>query len=134
MIIKSFSNYKNDDSPLVVNPNLLQAYREQCDIYLVNLKRELTRGLVDYKLFQQLQQINNDFYVIIDYMENEHYTYIKEVEDDKHKLVVDMQLFVKDCKQAVSREIWDSLQENCVNISLSINKLVQIIKIVNKEN
>ena len=134
MIVNSFSNYKNDDSPLVVNTNLLQSYREQCDIYLVNLKRELTRGLVDYKLFQQLQQINNDFYVIIDYMENEHYTYIKEVEDDKHKLVVDMQLFVKDCKHAVSGEIWNSLQENCADLSLAINKLVQIIKIVNKEN
>jgi len=131
MTVTRFYN-QNDDTPLVINPNLLQAYREQCDMCLVNIKRELTRSLVDYKLFQQLQQINNDFFVIIDYMECEHYTNIKEVEDDKHTLVVDMQTFTKDCKSAVSLDIYESICEECCEISLIINKLVQIIKIVNK--
>ena len=131
MTVTRFYN-QNDNTPLVINPNLLQAYREQCDMCLVNIKRELTRSLVDYKLFQQLQQINNDFFVIIDYMECEHYISIKEVEDDKHTLVVDMQTFTKDCKSAVSLDIYESIYEECCEISLIINKLVQIIKIVNK--
>lgn len=131
MNITCFGSQEND-RPLVINPNLLQAYREQCDICLVNIKRELTRSLVDYKLFQQLQEINNDFFVIIDYMECEHYTTIKEVEDDKHKLVVDMQTFTKDCERSVSGDIYTSIYKECSELSLIINKLVQIIKIVNK--
>ena len=69
MTINCFNKQTNNTTPLVINPNLLQAYREQGDICLVNIKRELTRSLVDYKRFQELQQINNDFFVIIDYMD-----------------------------------------------------------------
>jgi hypothetical protein len=43
-----------------------------------------------------------------------------------------MQTFTKDCKNAVSVEIYESIKENCADISLAINKLVQIIKIVNE--
>lgn len=132
MVIAQFSNAKNNGEPLVINPNLLQAYREQGDICLVNIKRELTRALVDYKLFQQLQQINNSFFVIIDYMETERYTYIKEVEDDKHRLVTALQTFIKDCKSAIATEIYNSIYEACKELSLIMNKLVQIIKIVNE--
>ena len=122
----------NNDEPLVINPNLLQAYREQCDICLVNIKRELTRSLVDYKLFQELQQINNDFFVIIDYMECGHYTKLKEVYDDRHKLIADIESFTKKCKGYIADSIYEEIFENCAKLSLIINKLVQIIKIVNE--
>lgn len=128
----SSSSKNNEAPPLVINPNLLQAYREQCDICLVNIKRELTRSLVDYKIFQQLQQVNNDFFVIVDYMECEHYTSIDEVMKDKHTLVVDMEVFTKNCKNAIAEDIYNSIYENCVELSLIVNKLVQIIKIVNE--
>lgn len=133
MTITCFNKQANNNAdPLVLNPNLLQAYREQCDICLVNLKRELTRSLVDYKLFQELQQINNDFYVIIDYMECGHYTKMKEVYDDQHKLVVDMEIFTKNCKTNLITSIYEEILGNCREISLIMNKLVQIIKIVNE--
>ena len=60
MSIYSYSTYDNE--PLKINPKLVEYYKNECDPYLVNLKRELTRSLVDYKLFQDLQEINNSYY------------------------------------------------------------------------
>lgn len=131
MISFSMYNQQDNNSPLLINKELLQLYRERCDTYLVNIKRQLSRNLVDYKLFQELQQVNNSFFVIIDYLDSEHYTTVKEVEDDRQLLVNNINIFTKHCKNCVPLDIFESIMDDCNILALTIHKLIQIVKTVN---
>lgn len=132
MISISLYNQKDEETPLVINKELLQSYRERCDTYLVNIKRELTRSLVDYKLFQELQQVNNSFFVIIDYLDCDHYTHIKEVEDDRQRLISAINVFTKHCKVCVALDIFESIIHDCNYLMITIHKLIQILKVANE--
>lgn len=124
---------KESDQPLFINKELLYRYKDCLDTYLVNIKRELTRSLVDYKLFQELQQVNNSVFVIIDYLDAEHYTYVKEVIDDKKVLMNSINTFLKHCNGTITKDIYDSIYDNCDLLSLTVNKLVEIVKTINEE-
>lgn len=132
MIKFSMYNQKDDETPLVVNKELLQTYRNSCDTCLVNIKRELTRSLVDYKVFQELQQVNNSFFVIVDYLDCEHYTTIKEVEDDRHLLITAINVFTKHCKACVALDTFKSIMTDCNKLALTVHKLIQVLKAVNE--
>ena len=131
-MILSYTNYKKENTPLFINKDLLSKYKEKGDICLVNIKRELTRSLVDYKLFQKLQQVNNDFFVIVDYLDSEHYTNLKEIIDDKTKLLNDINVFTRNCKSNVSPDIYENIFEDCNKLMITIHKLVEIVKTINK--
>ena len=124
-------NFGNEVSPLKINKELLFKFKEECDIQLSVLHRELTRALVDYKLFQQLQLINNDTFKIIDSLDNDEYTTLKEVNDDRTKLIADMDDFLSHCKHCVASNIYDPVYEHCNDLSLIIFKLVQILTTIN---
>ena len=131
-MILSYTNYKKENTPLFINKDLLSKYKEKGDICLVNIKRELTRSLVDYKLFQKLQQVNNDFFVIVDYLDSEHYTNLKEIIDDRTKLLNDINVFTRNCKSNVSPDIYENIFEDCNKLMITIHKLVEIVKTINK--
>ena len=131
-MILSYTNYKKENTPLFINKDLLSKYKEKGDICLVNIKRELTRSLVDYKLFQKLQQVNNDFFVIVDYLDSEHYTNLKEIIDDRTKLLNDINVFTRHCKSNVSPDIYENIFEDCNKLMITIHKLVEIVKTINK--
>lgn len=127
-------NYGNNDEPLIISPKLLSYYREECDVYLVDIKRQLTRSLVDYRVFQKLQDVYNYYYVIIRKLEEQEYTNLNEIADDKkilHALMTELQ---KECKPAVSTDIYDDVISNCNKVMLTLIKLIQIIKTVNTDN
>ena len=123
---------KEKNTPLIINKVLLQSYKDSCDSCLVNLRRELSRSLVDYRLFQKLQQINNDTFIIIDYLDCEHYTYIKEIEDNKKELVSDINSFLKHCKNCITLDIYNIIFSYCEELTRTIQKLIQIVRTVNE--
>ena len=85
MIFKCSDAYV--EKPLIINKNLLNRYKAEGDDYLVSIHSQLSRSLVDYKLFQELQKVNNNYYVIVDGLQCERYTQIKSLTDDKGKLL-----------------------------------------------
>lgn len=129
MSIYSYSTYNNE--PLKINPKLVEYYKDECDPYLVNLKRELTRSLVDYKLFQDLQEINNSYYKIISGLIDNTYTSLTELFNDSKTLTNNTNKFQKSCYGKIDGDIFDSIYRNCENILLTINKLTQTVKTVN---
>ena len=125
---------QDDRTPLKINKQLLYEYKEECDTYLVNIKRELTRALVDYKLFQQLQQVNNSFFIIIDYLDTERYTVFKELKDHKVDLNNDINIFTKNCRGKIPNSIFRNIYYNLDKLMLTINKLIEIVYEVNERN
>jgi hypothetical protein len=123
---------QDDETSLLINKQLLYEYKDNGDDYLVETKRQLTRSLVDYKVFQQLQQINNSFFVIIDYLDCDHYTRVKDVVDDKNKLVTNINLFLKPCKSYLSADIYDKIYEALQGLVNTMNKLVAVVQTINK--
>lgn len=124
--------HQEEETPLLINKKLLYEYKEAGDNYLVDVKRELTRSLVDYKVFQQLQQINNSFFVIIDYLDCEHYTRVKDVIEDKNRLANNINLFLRPCKSYLSLDIYDCIYEDLQGLINTMTKLVATVQMINK--
>ena len=132
-MITIYNNINQDEeTPLLINKQLLYEYKEAGDECLVETKRQLTRSLVDYKVFQQLQQINNSFFVIIDYLDCDHYTRVKDVLDDKNRLVTNINLFLKPCKSYLSADIYDTIYDTLQELANVMNKLVAVVQAINK--
>ena len=127
-------NFGIEETPLVINKDLLYTFKEEFDVQLAILHRELTRSLVDYTLFQQLQNVNNDIFIIVDGLDTEVYTTIKELEDDRQKLISDLDTFLSHCKTCIDGNIYDPIYEHSNYLSTAVYKLVQIIKNINQNN
>jgi hypothetical protein len=125
--------YNEKPTPLLINKKLLYEYKGVGDSCLVNIKRELTRSLVDYRVFQQLQQLNNSFFVIIDYLDCDHYFKVAEVIQDKNTLVNTINVFLKPCKSYLSTSIYNSIFDSCQELVNTINKLIKIVQTCNKD-
>lgn len=133
-MVKCINNFTcNDDSePLLINKQLLYDYKDAGDDFLIGIKRNLTRSLVDYHLFQELQEINNSFFVIIDYLDCGHYYNVSEVMKDKDVLKNKLNIFIKNCKPNVGIDIFDDIDYNCKQLMLVMQKLITIVTKINK--
>lgn len=129
MIFKCSDAYA--EKPLIINRNLLDRYKTEGDDYLISIYSQLSRSLVDYKLFQELQKVNNDYYVIVDGLQCEKYTQIKSLLDDKGKLLNSINIFTRHCKNSIDSDIYEALYSYCDKLMLMINKLIEIVNTVN---
>lgn len=126
--------YNQKDSPLRVNIDLVNEYKHQADIYLLDMRRELTRALVDYIAFRDLQLVNNSFFDIVDKLLNQEFTCLSELRDSNQKLVVTLETFLKVCKQSVEVNIYTPINISARKFILTVHKLIQIIESINEEN
>ena len=126
--------YNQKDSPLRVNTDLVNEYKRQADVYLLDMRRELTRALVDYIAFRDLQLVNNSFFDIVDKLLNQEFTCLSELRDSNQKLVVTLETFLKVCKQSVEANIYVPINLSARKFILTVHKLIQIIESINEEN
>lgn len=126
-------SYNKDTPPLKINKNLLSVYKNECDTYLVDIRRELTRSLVDYRRFQELQKVNNDFYEIIHSLNEGEFVNISQLDSVKHQLVLDLETFLKNCKSTADTDIYEPIQHSARKLMMTVHKLIQIVITVNEE-
>lgn len=131
MISISYNN--KDITPLKISDEILSKYKEESDIYLVDIRRELTRSLVDYRRFQELQKVNNDFFSIIHGLSEGEFTSVTQLNSNKSKLVSDVETLLKSCKSSISSDIYSSIRDSSRKLMLTINKLIQIVITINEE-
>lgn len=124
---------KKEETYLKINKTLLQRYKSECDIYLVNIRSNLTRCLVDYHLFQELNDINGRTFKILSYLNDELYVDINEIKEDKRLLHNQLDVFNKHCKGNVMRDAYEQIFENSKKLLLVFQKLVEIVIVVNRE-
>ena len=132
MTIYNYGYDQSKDTPLLINKKLLYEYKEEGDSCLVNIKRELTRCIVDYTVFQKLQEINNNFFVIVDYLDRDIYYNIEEVTQDKSKLLDSINVFLRPVKSYVPTEIYNAIFTSSQELINTINKLIMILKSINR--
>ena len=114
------------EKSMSINTDMLNNYKKESDMYLINVKRELTKQLVDYRCFKKLQTVNNSFYVILKNLHERHYTNSNLLIKDKEVLQKEIDLFLKSIKVEVSNEKFNNINNSLGKLILVVTKLIKI--------
>ena len=117
---------KVEEPNIVINQNLVIAYKEEGDIYLVNVKRSMTKQLVGYTHYQTLQKINNSFYFIIQGLLEDKFENVTKLKDAYRKLVVNCNTLIKNISNLVPDDIYNAVCEDLDSLQIMMEKLVYI--------
>lgn len=114
------------EKSMSINTDMLNNYKKESDMYLINVKRELTKQLVDYRCFKKLQTVNNSFYVILKNLHERYYTNSNLLIKDKEVLQKEIDLFLKSIKVEVSNEKFNNINNSLGKLILVVTKLIKI--------
>lgn len=117
----------NDYPAIHINDELLGKYKRDFDVCLINIKREMSRRLVDYTLFKKLQKMYNSFYVIIYGLSNYKYTDIYNFKTDISKFEKMLDSFKSDCKNLLHEDSYNVIDSECVYIVKLLRKFEKMI-------
>lgn len=117
---------KVEEPNIVINQDLVIAYKEEGDIYLVNVKRSMTKQLVGYTHYQTLQKINNSFYFIIQGLLEDKFENVTALKDAYRKLVVNCNTLIKNISNLVPDDIYNAVCEDLDSLQIMMEKLVYI--------
>ena len=121
--------YLNRESVSVfkIDPDLVVDYKVICDEILVNIRRNLSRQLIFYKVYYDLQQMYNGFFSIFDKLLNNLYedssVFNKDVSDFKGLCNV----LLKNSENIIPENIHNLVDSDIKKLLLTIDKLVYII-------
>jgi hypothetical protein len=110
-----------------IDPDLVVDYKVICDEILVNIRRNLSRQLIFYKVYYDLQQMYNGFFSIFDKLLNNLYedssVFNKDVSDFKGLCNV----LLKNSENIIPENIHNLVDSDIKKLLLTIDKLVYII-------
>lgn len=116
------------ESAFKVDPDLVADYKVICDRYLVNIRRNLTKQLIFYKVYYDLQQVNNAYFLIIDKLLNGLYENIESLKKDNSDFVKCCNVFVKSSTTVVPENVMDLVDADIDRLKLAMNKLIYILE------
>lgn len=111
-----------------VDPDLVVDYKSVCDRYLVNIRRNLTKQLVFYKVYYDLQQVNNSYFAMIDKLMNEEYEFIEQLNKDYAKFVNCCTVFERNSRTIVPDNVMELVEKDVDKLKLAVDKLLYIVK------
>lgn len=119
---------KEEPSVISIDKDIVVDYKRESDLYLINIKRSLTRQLVFYGVYTGLNKLNNSFYKIISGLLNDEYKDMQTFRDDYKAFSVTCSEFIKECENYVDDDVLESVsyEVNCVD--LIIKKLIAIVE------
>lgn len=115
------------NSYIYLNIDMLNRYKHEADVCLINAKRELTKQLVDYKIFNQLQKINNSFYCILNGLYKQKYYNGFQLISDKTKLEKNINQFLRNVVSELPEDKYSLIEDNLKTLKLIITKLLKIV-------
>lgn len=119
---------QTEPSVITIDPDLVVNYKRESDLYLINIRRTLTRQLVYYKIYYYLQKVNNSFFKIISSLLEEKYTDRGMFLKDKTTFYNDLTVFLKSCDNLVRDSVYESIEYDVNALKLIIEKLTKIIE------
>ena len=119
---------KVEEPNIIINQDLVIEYKEEGDIYLVNVKRNMTKQLVGYTHYQTLQKINNSFYFIIQGLLEDKFENVTKLKDAYRKLVVNCNTLIKNISNLLPDDIYNTICEDLDSLQLLIEKLIYIVE------
>ena len=114
------------DSAFDIDNDLVADYKITCDQYLVNVRRNLTRQLVFYKVYNYLQKVNNTYFVIIDKLMNNQYESLEQLKKDYSEFEKECNSFIKNCETVIPENIINRVKKDIDKLRLAMNKLLYI--------
>lgn len=111
-----------------INKDLLTDYKVQGDRRLVSIKRNLSKQLVYYILYTELQKVNNYYFNIIDKLMCDKYTDISQLKKDYASFNQVCKSFLKSCEGFITDDVILSVQNDVNKLTLLIDKLIYILE------
>ena len=119
---------RQEESVVTVDKDLVLDYKRAGDEYLIDIKRELSKQLVYYILYTDLQQVYNAFGCIINKLLNEEYTEESQITKDNTDLSRCCASFLKGCEGFVTEFVLEKVKKDVDALLLCIKKLMYIIE------
>ena len=119
---------RGEPSVIKIDPDLVIDYKRESDLYLVNIKRSLTKQLVYYKVYYELNKVNNAFYAIIDGLLNEKYTKVQDFRNDVKDFSSAVNVFLRTCTDIIEEHVFYLVKADTDAVDLIIKKLVSIVE------
>lgn len=117
---------KEEVSAITINPDLVVSFKVSGDTYLNDIKRTLSKQLVYYMLYYELQQMFNSYFRIIDKLLNEKYSDISQLRKDHSLFKKDCSNFLKTCQGFIDDDVLEEVTKNTDQVDNLILKLVYI--------
>lgn len=111
-----------------INQDLVVDYKRTCDRILVNIRRNLTRQLIFYKVYCDLQEVYNSYYVIIDKLINELYDSSEDMRKDYAVLTKCCKAFIRNATTIVPENIHEVVSDEIDQFLLAMDKLIYILE------
>lgn len=117
----------NEPSIFKINHDIVLEYKRICDTYLVNIRRNMTRQCVDFRLYGPMNKVFNSYGNIIESLLEDKYTDIREFEADYRRLEQSCNDYKKDSDIQLVGFVYDNICEELDMLVLAMNKLKYII-------
>ena len=116
------------ESIFTVSQDMVLGYKKTCDSYLVDIRRNMTKQLLDYRLYTPLKELYNAYGKLILDVANNKYCDMKDFDTDYKQLVTAEKAFTQDIKGRVSDDIYAKICEDVDFMHKNIDKLVYVLK------
>lgn len=91
---------REESSVFKIEKDLVVDYKRTGDQYLVSIYHELTKQLIPYTIYNDLQKVDNYFYLIIKGLLYEEYTDIEKFHENYSIFVKKCDIFLKNSKES----------------------------------
>jgi hypothetical protein len=91
---------REESSVFKIEKDLVVDYKRTGDQYLVSIYHELTKQLIPYTIYNDLQKVDNYFYLIIKGLLYEEYTDIEKFRENYSIFVKKCDIFLKNSKES----------------------------------
>lgn len=91
---------REESSVFKIEKDLVVDYKRTGDQYLVSIYHELTKQLIPYTIYNDLQKVDNYFYLIIKGLLYDEYTDIEKFRENYSIFVKKCDIFLKNSKES----------------------------------
>lgn len=117
---------KEEESVFNIDRDLVVDYKRTGDRYLVSMYHELTKQLIPYTIYNDLQKVDNYFYLIVKSLLHDEYTKLSEMQDSYSQFIRYCDIFIKNCSGRVPDSSYDVCEFFIDKLKLLMNKLTYI--------
>jgi hypothetical protein len=118
----------HEEEPVVtINKDMVLDYKQTGDDCLVGIKRELSKQLVYYILYTDLQEVNASFGTIIEKLLDNKYLDVRDLDKDIAKLDKNCKALLKSCDGFVEEYVIENVKIWVDRLLLCVSKLKYIL-------
>ena len=121
-----FLNSKPEEPVIHINEDLVINYKREGDRLLIEIRRTLTKQVVIYNLYADLQLVYNSFFSIIDSLLKDKYRSLLDLKNGQAKFLKMCNLFTKNMNSVVSENVSEHVVKCLDTLKLYVQKLVYI--------